>query len=237
MTLLCLLYDTGARVQEVCDLRVRDVRLEKPELITLTGKGSKSRYVPLLGNTVNLLRTYMMENALLQNRKQDMPLFCNQRRTALTRGGITHILQKYVDKASLECVDMPKKVRPHVLRHSKAMHLLKAGVNLVYIRDILGHVSIQTMVYERYADDIVIHTRSREQSGFIHDRLKQRLRKYGLTLNGEKSRIVYCYRTAVGYIFTCVSCGDARECASTLLYTRYAKWHYPTGQRAYLSKQ
>jgi len=149
MVLLSLLYDTGARVQEICDLRVRDVRLERPALITLTGKGCKSRYVPLLGNTVNLLQTYMKEHRLLRNGKLDMPLFHNQRHVALTRGGISHILQKHINKAVLKCSDMPLKATPHILRHSKATHLLQAGINLVLIRDILGHVSIQTT--EKYA--------------------------------------------------------------------------------------
>ena len=148
VTLLSVLYDTGARVQEICDLRVRDVRLEHPALVTLTGKGNKSRHVPLVGNTVNLLKTYMQENSMLLNGKQDMPLFYNQRHTALTRSGITHILQKYV--AELQDMDIPRKVSPHMLRHSKALHLLKAGVNLLLIRDILGHASIQTTeIYAR----------------------------------------------------------------------------------------
>jgi site-specific recombinase XerD len=149
MVLLSVLYDTGARVQEICDLRVRDVRLERPALITLTGKGCKSRYVPLQKNTVELLQKYMQERALSGNGKQDMPLFHNQRYAALTRGGISHILQKYMDKASNKCSDMPLKATPHILRHSKATHLLQAGINIVLIRDIMGHVSIQTT--ERYA--------------------------------------------------------------------------------------
>ena len=149
VTLLSVLYDTGARVQEICDLRVRDVRMEHPALITLTGKGNKSRHVPLLGNTVSLLKAYMQENGLLQNGKQDMPLFYNQRHAALSRGGISHILQKYIDTVALQCKNIPKKVTPHVLRHSKATHLLQAGVNLIFIRDILGHRSIQTT--EMYA--------------------------------------------------------------------------------------
>lgn len=147
MVLLSVLYDTGARVQEICDLRVRDVRLESPALITLTGKGCKTRQVPLLGNTVNLLQNYMEEHGLHRNGKQDMPLFYNQRYAALTRGGITHILQKYTDK--IKCPDIPSKITPHILRHSKAVHLLQAGINIILIRDILGHVSVQTT--EMYA--------------------------------------------------------------------------------------
>lgn len=147
MVLLSVLYDTGARVQEICDLRVRDVRLESPTLITLTGKGSKSRQVPLLGNTVHLLQNYIEEHGLHRNGKQDMPLFYNQRYAALTRGGITHILQKYADK--IKSPDMPSKITPHMLRHSKAIHLLQARINIILICDILGHVSVQTT--EMYA--------------------------------------------------------------------------------------
>jgi site-specific recombinase XerD len=147
VTLLSVLYDTGARVQEICDLRVRDVRLEHPALISLTGKGRKSRYVPILGNTVNLLKAYMQENNMLQNGKQDMPLFYNQQHAALTRGGITYILQKYTTK--MQDTGIPLKATPHIMRHSKAVHLLKSGVNLILIRDILGHASVQTT--EMYA--------------------------------------------------------------------------------------
>jgi len=138
------LYDTGARVQELCDLRVRDVRLDHPPLIELTGKGCKTRHVPLVANTVKLLRAYMEENALFKNGNQDAPLFFNQRRSKLTRGGISHILNKYSDVLLEKYRDVPSKLTPHVLRHSKSMHMYQSGVSLVYIRDILGHVDIAT---------------------------------------------------------------------------------------------
>jgi site-specific recombinase XerD len=150
VTLLSVLYDTGARVQELCDLRIRDIRLEGSAIVTLTGKGRKTRHVPLLGNTVELLRAYMMENQLFQNGKQDTPLFFNQRKSKLTRGGVNHILQKYAQIALLQCPGIPKMLTAHVLRHSKAMHLYQSGVNLIYIRDILGHVDIVTTeIYAR----------------------------------------------------------------------------------------
>lgn len=150
MTLLSVLYDTGARVQELCDLCIRDIRLENPAIVTLIGKGRKTRHVPLLRNTVELLRLYMREHKLFFNANPDAPLFFNQRRTKLTRGGVSHILQKYAALASKKCPDMPDLVTPHMIRHSKAMHLYQAGVNLVYIRDILGHVDISTTdIYAR----------------------------------------------------------------------------------------
>ena len=143
-TLLSVLYDTAARVQELCDLRVRDIRIDQPVIARLTGKGRKTRNVPLVANTVKLLRSYMDENNLLRNGAQDMPLFINQRRDKLTRGGISHILSKYAALVAEEQPDFPKKPTPHCLRHSKAMHMYQAGVNLIYIRDFLGHVDIST---------------------------------------------------------------------------------------------
>ena len=143
-TLLSVLYDSGARVQELCDLRVYDIRLDTPSIVELTGKGRKTRHVPLMTNTAKLLRSYMKENCLFNNGNQDMPLFFNQRREKLTRGGVSHILRKYADDLSAKHPNMPKKLTPHVLRHSKAMHMYQSGVNLVYIRDILGHVDIAT---------------------------------------------------------------------------------------------
>jgi len=143
-TLLSVLYDTAARVQELCDLLVRDVRLDKPAIISLTGKGGKTRHVPLVANTVKLLRSYMEENGLLRNGSQDIPLFVNQRHAKLTRGGVSYILQKYADKVLEEHPDFSKNPTPHCLRHSKAMHMYQAGVSLIYIRDFLGHVDIAT---------------------------------------------------------------------------------------------
>ena len=99
---------------------------------------------------MDLLRSYVRENNLLQNGKLDSPLFFNQRHTKLTRGGINHILQKYAAAISRSHPDVPEKLTPHVMRHSKAMHLYQSGVNLVYIRDILGHVDISTTdIYAR----------------------------------------------------------------------------------------
>lgn len=150
MTLLSVLYDSGARVQELCDLHVRDVRLDRPAIITLTGKGRKTRHVPIVGNTIELLRSYLRENKLLGNEKLDSPLFLNQRHAKLSRGGISHILHKYSVTVSKRRGYTLKTITPHVLRHSKAMHLYQSGVNLVYIRDILGHTDIATTdIYAR----------------------------------------------------------------------------------------
>lgn len=140
--LLCVLYDTGARVQELCDLKIRDFSYGASACITLKGKGRKSRVVPIVENTKHLLTGYIKENRLDTPDKQDYPLFFNQHKEPLTRGGITYILKKYTSR--IKDVTMPKNISPHILRHSKAMHLLQAGYNMIIIRDWLGHVSVKT---------------------------------------------------------------------------------------------
>ncbi len=151
LALLSLMYDTGARVQEMIDLTPSVIHLDKPSTIQITGKGNKTRIVPLLEDQVRILRNYLTESDLLRPSARSYPLFCNSRYEKLTRAGITYILLKYADKARIRDAKLiPEKLSCHSLRSSKAMHLLQAGVNLVYIRDILGHASVQTTeIYAR----------------------------------------------------------------------------------------
>ncbi|MGP4074016.1 tyrosine-type recombinase/integrase [Piscibacillus sp. B03] len=146
LALMATLYDTGARVQELIDIKIRDVRLTKPATIILTGKGNKRRSVPIMEKTKDQLENYMKENGLLENGKQDNPLFYNSNYRPFTRPGITYILEKYLKKAKASHPDVlfSGKLHPHMIRHTKAMHLLEAGVNLIYIRDLLGHVNVTT---------------------------------------------------------------------------------------------
>ena len=148
-TLLAVLYDTGARVSELADLTVRDIRLAPPALVALTGKGRKTRHVPLTGNTVTLLRAYLAEHGLDRAGRDDHPLFFNQHAGKLSRGGIAWLLSKYQTKTGDPTL-LDAEISPHTLRHSKAMHLYDAGVPLPYIRDILGHAELSTTeIYAR----------------------------------------------------------------------------------------
>lgn len=150
LTLLSVLYDTGARVQELIDIKVIDVTLDPPPVISLTGKGNKVRRVPLMKNTVALLQQYLQENDLNKPWKNQYPLFKNNQHNKLTKEGIAYILDKYVQMASAKSQIVPKRLSPHALRHSKAVHLLQAGVNLIYIRDFLGHANLKTTeIYAR----------------------------------------------------------------------------------------
>jgi integrase/recombinase XerD len=145
------MYDSGARVQEIIDLTPSMLRLNKPSTIKIIGKGGKARIVPLLDAQTDHLKNYLKEYKLNEPSANLYPLFFNSRKEKLTRAGVGHIVQKYAGAArKANKMLIPEKLSPHCLRHSKAMHLLQAGVNLVYIRDILGHVSIQTTeIYAR----------------------------------------------------------------------------------------
>ena len=144
IALLSLLYDSAARVSELCNLQVRNVRTQKPYAVTIIGKGNKTRVVPLMEETAITIKKYITENNLHTADKADYPLFFNHQNRKLTRAGITYILKKYFNEARKDNPLIPAKISPHVMRHTKAMHLLQAGVNLIYIRDFLGHAQVET---------------------------------------------------------------------------------------------
>jgi integrase/recombinase XerD len=148
--LLSVLYDTGARVQELIDLTVCDLRLDSPAQVRILGKGRKIRAVPLMENTVQILRDYLHENGLNSPEKSACPLFRNRQGNKLTRVGVRYILQKYAQQARNTHPEFNQKISPHNLRHTKGMHLLQGGVSLDIIRDFLGHVDIKTTeIYAR----------------------------------------------------------------------------------------
>src|SRR6266566_3173024 len=148
--LLSVLYDTGARVQELIDLSVGDVRLDPPAQLRLLGKGRKMRAVPLMGKTAQLLRDHIPENRLVGPEQFDKPLFRNARKQRLSCSGIRYILHKYHIKARSKCPSLDRTVSPHTLRHTKGMHLLQSGISLDMIRDFLGHADVKTtQIYAR----------------------------------------------------------------------------------------
>jgi integrase/recombinase XerD len=148
--LLSVLYDTGARVQELIDLNAGDVRLDPPPQVRLMGKGRKMRAVPLMDATVQLLRNHRRENGLDCPEHADKPLFQNRQGGRLSRAGVRYLLQKYVQPVRRDHPGFTQPVSPHSLRHTKGMHLLQSGVPLEIIRDFLGHVDVKTTeIYAR----------------------------------------------------------------------------------------
>ena len=150
--LLSTLYDTAARVQEICDLNTADVRAARPMLITLHGKPSKTRRVALMDPTAELMRHYLDRRAPHPGVGADAdPLFQGPHHARLTRWGVTKILARHVESLRRDPGYAPGlNITPHVIRRTRAMHLLQAKVNLIYIRDLLGHADVSTTeIYAR----------------------------------------------------------------------------------------
>lgn len=141
--LFAILFNTGARVQEILDLRVCDLQLSKPFQVRLFGKGRKERFCPPWPQTARLFRTFCRERQLDLNSQQR--LFLNHRGEPLTRFGVRYLLRKYQDRANIKSGGLcSKRLHPHSLRHSTAVALLKSGVDLSTISQWLGHASPNT---------------------------------------------------------------------------------------------
>ena len=141
--LLLALFNTGARVQELLDLRPVDCQLDRPYQVRLFGKGRKERFCPLWPRTAEVLRRLATDTGL--DRASAERLFRNGRGEPLTRFGVRYLLRKYAFLARPAAPTIAhKRVHPHTLRHTTAVHLLQAGVDLVSISHWLGHASVET---------------------------------------------------------------------------------------------
>ena len=147
--LLSLLYNTGCRVQEILQLRPCDLHLDRPVQVRVLGKGRKERVCPLWPQTAKLIKNWLIHTEIPLT--GEGPLFLNQRGRPLTRFGVRYILQAYKRIAESTISSLKaKKIHPHTLRHTTAMHLLQSGVEINMIRSILGHASVTTT--NRYAE-------------------------------------------------------------------------------------
>lgn len=145
--LLVTMFNTGARVQEILDIKLRDMQLTKPYQIRLIGKGRKERVCPLWPKTAKLLKEFIAQRDKSASEEQ---VFLNHRKQPLTRYGVRYLLKKYCELAKKYTPSLVgKKLHPHSMRHSTAVHLLKSGVDIVTISYWLGHASINTT--HRYA--------------------------------------------------------------------------------------
>ncbi len=149
--ILTVLYDTGCRVQELCDIKIKDVFLSGTSTIKLHGKGDKTRTVVITDGTAHLIEEYIKEYC--RNRLKDEYLITNRNNQKMDRDGVAYIVKKYADKICALDYTFPKHVHCHMFRHSKAMHMLEAGINIVYIRDFLGHEDISTTMIYAKADN------------------------------------------------------------------------------------
>jgi integrase/recombinase XerD len=141
--LLLLLYNTGARVSEIVELKVADLRLDGAAQVKLLGKGKKYRSCPLWPETLEALRDYLKQRTPKDPAAQQ--LFLNANGSPVTRFGVRHIISQYAAKAQSQCPSLAAKtVTPHTIRHTTAMHLLRAGNDITMVSYWLGHADINT---------------------------------------------------------------------------------------------
>ncbi len=141
--LLLFFYNTGARVQEVVDLKIDDLRLQAPYQVLLTGKGNKQRLCPLWPETVTALHNYLSHR--YPRSPDDSSVFVNANGNPITRFGIRYIVRRYAAEAAKACPSLKSKnVSPHTLRHTTAMHLLQSGNDISVVKAWLGHADINT---------------------------------------------------------------------------------------------
>jgi site-specific recombinase XerD len=141
LALVTLLYNTGARVQELVDMNVGDLILEAPPRVRIQGKGRKERTCPLWATSVEALRRWIASSPKASS---DSPLFLNARGDRLTRSGVAYVLKSLALRVDLARGVKPVHVAPHVIRHTTAMHLLRSGVDMIVIAAWLGHVNVST---------------------------------------------------------------------------------------------
>ena len=153
--LLILMYDTGARVQEILNLRLCDIQFGKVPKVTLFGKGRKKRTVPLMQKTVQYLKQYISRYHAGRPKDADSYLFysvIHGQAEKLTDRRIRYIIEEYGQKARAVCPEIPEHIHPHLFRHSRAMHLYQAGMDLTLVSQWLGHSNITTTLVYAHAD-------------------------------------------------------------------------------------
>ncbi len=136
------MYETRCRASELTSFKIKQVRFGQPTTVILHGKDNKNRVIPLSSSFSNILEKYMQH---FKKTNKDSYLFLSNQLKPFTSKGIEYILKKYVEIGREHNPNLFKdNYHNHSMRHTRVMHLLEAGVNLIYIRDFLGHSLIST---------------------------------------------------------------------------------------------
>lgn len=152
---MILLYDTGGRVQEILDLQLEDIHLtESTPYVILTGKGRKTRLVPIMEKTVNHLKKYMNHYHKTLNGKNFLFYITRKGSTqAMSPDNVGKFIRKYGDMARSISIEVPDHIFPHMFRHSRSMHLYRNGMPLPLLSEWLGHAQMNTtLMYYANAD-------------------------------------------------------------------------------------
>jgi site-specific recombinase XerD len=179
--LFALMCNTGARVQEILSLRVRDLRLDPPEQVRLHGKGEKIRLCPLWPQTADLLRALIIAQLPEGPDLAAAPVFRNRNGGPLTRFGVRYLLRKHLP--NYRSTTSGRRIHPHALRHATAVHMLKDGIDFGTISQILGHATVTTtMRYARADLDLKRQALSQVFPDFLGPPLAGRIRWHGTEL-------------------------------------------------------
>jgi site-specific recombinase XerD len=152
--LLSFMYDSAARVQEVADITIADISTAGNPFAILRGKGRKVRRVPLMGNTARLVAQHVRVNHGAGANPRDALFFVVRggERKKMTEDNMRKLIRTYADKARLSNPEIPAGMHPHLLRHSRAMHLYQRGMSLELVSQWLGHSKIETTLVYAHAD-------------------------------------------------------------------------------------
>ncbi|MFO7729810.1 MAG: tyrosine-type recombinase/integrase [Spirochaetia bacterium] len=146
--IIMLLYDTGTRVQELVDMKVADLHLAaRNPFVIVKGKGGKTRSIPLMEKTISHLKEYLRRFHTNSREPTNAPLFYSMRKGIpqnLSTDAVAVMLKTYGDSARITCSEVPERVHPHLIRHTRAMHLYRSGMPLSYVAEFLGHASMNT---------------------------------------------------------------------------------------------
>lgn len=153
--LMSLMYDTAARVQEIIDLKICDIRLGDTPQVKLHGKGNKSRSIPLMKDTVSHYHRYMRVFHPGEPEYSRKQLFYTIRKNVcspISDDTVRAFMNGYAKTAHVAFPEVPEKIHPHIFRHSRAMHLYQHGMDLTMVSQWLGHADISTTLIYAHAD-------------------------------------------------------------------------------------
>lgn len=155
MFLMLFLYHTGARVQELLNVRLCDIAYGKTPTVTLRGKGGKTRAVPLRDKLAAHLQKFIVAYHPFDDKNSEIPLFFSKQgggKKRMTEDNVRRLVRQYGEMAAKVSPEVPERVHPHLFRHSRAMHLYQHGVHLTLVSQWLGHSKLETTLIYAYAD-------------------------------------------------------------------------------------
>jgi len=156
LVFMTLMYDTAARCSEILDMKVSDLRLTgKHPIAYLHGKGGKTRTVPMLNKTVQYCEKYLKKyhpGVAVNSQEQLFFTIIHGEKKRMSPDAVAVFFMKYGEKAHANCEECPAHIHPHMLRHTRAMHLYRSGMPIDLLSQYLGHSQIETTMIYAYAD-------------------------------------------------------------------------------------